>query len=150
LFQARGITLEEVTVTGTADIFQAAQAAVARGIDAMWITGDNTAYQGFDSLVKVTRDAHLPLFIDDPVFVERGAVAAVGVGWHEAGRAAAPIIKRVLGGESPQGIPFQNVAIKQLVLNQEVARTLGITFPADLVVEAAKGAAAAGAAVQSP
>ena len=137
LFQARGIELEEVTVTGTADIYQAAQAAVARGIDALWITGDNTAYQGFDSIVKVASDAHLPLFIDDPIFVERGAVAAVGVGWYEAGYAAAPLIKRVLGGESPQGIPFQNVAVKRIVLNPAVAATLGITFPPDLIEEAA-------------
>jgi putative ABC transport system substrate-binding protein len=85
----------------------------------------------------VARDARLPFFIDDPVFVERGALAAVGVGWYEAGRAAAPLIERVLEGESPAGIPFENVAVKKIALNDEVARTLGITFPADLVQEAA-------------
>src|SRR5262245_36643063 len=142
LFQQRGMSLEEVTVTGTADIYLSAQAVVARGVDALWITGDNTAYQGFDSIVKVARDARLPLFVDDPVLIERGALAAVGVGWYEAGRAAAPVIKRVLAGESPAGIPFQNVAVKKIELNPEVARTLGITFPADLVEEVAAAAAA--------
>ena len=143
LFAQRGMSLEEVTVTGTADIHLSAQAVVARGVDALWIIGDNTAYQGFDSIVKVARDAHLPLFIDDPVFVERGALAAVGVGWYEAGRAAAPVIKRVLEGESPARIPFENVAVKKFMLNPEVARTLGITFPTDLVAEVAAAAAAA-------
>jgi putative ABC transport system substrate-binding protein len=90
----------------------------------------------------VARDARLPLFIDDPVFVERGALAAVGVGWYEAGRAAAPLIERVLRGESPGRIPFEDVAVRKLVLNHEVARTLGITFPTDLVEEVAAAAAA--------
>ena len=143
LFEQRGMSLEEVTVTGTADIYLSAQAVVSRGLDALWITGDNTVYQGFDSVVKVARDARLPLFIDDPVLVERGALAAVGVGWYEAGRAAAPVIKRVLEGESPARIPFENVAVKKIVLNDEVARTLRITFPTDLVEEVAAAAAAA-------
>jgi ABC-type uncharacterized transport system substrate-binding protein len=51
LFEQAGMTLEEVTVTGTADIYQAAQAVVSRGVDALWITGVNTVIQGFDSVV---------------------------------------------------------------------------------------------------
>jgi putative ABC transport system substrate-binding protein len=150
LFQARGLALEEATVTGTADLYQAAQALVARGVEALWITGDNTALQGFDALVKVARDAHLPLVINDPEFVPRGALAAVGLGWQEAGRAAAPVIVRVLRGESPAAIPFQEVAVKKIVLNDEVARALGITFPQDLVREAAANAIAASTTVAAP
>ncbi len=142
LFEQAGISLEEVTVTGTADIYQAAQALISRGVDALWIAGDNTVIQGFDAVVKVARDARLPLFNDDPEFVDRGAIAAVGIGWYESGRAAAPLIKRVLEGESPAGIPFEEIAVKEIVLNHEVARTLGITFPADLVEEVAAADAA--------
>jgi putative tryptophan/tyrosine transport system substrate-binding protein len=142
-FKARGIALDEVTVTGTADLYQAAQAVASRGIQALWITGDNTALQGFDALAKVARDARLPLIINDPEFVARGALAAVGLGWYQAGRAAAPLIVRVMRGESPQGIPFEEVAVKKLVLNREVAKTLGITFPADLEAEAASSSPSA-------
>jgi ABC-type uncharacterized transport system substrate-binding protein len=48
----------------------------------------------------------------------------------------------VLRGESPGRIPFEDVAVRKLVLNHEVARTLGITFPTDLVEEVAAAAAA--------
>ena len=40
---------------------------------------------------------------------------------------------RVLRGEQPRNIPLEEVAVKKLVLNHEVARALGITFPPDIV-----------------
>jgi ABC-type uncharacterized transport system substrate-binding protein len=47
------------------------------------------------------------------------------------------VAARVLRGERPQAIPFENIAVKQLELNHTVARTLGITFPPALIKEAA-------------
>ena len=133
IFEQRGIKLQEVAITGTNEIFQAAQVLTQRGVQALWITGDNTAFQGFDAIVKAARDAKLPLIINDPEFVERGALVAVGIGWHETGKAASQIVARVLRGEQPRNIPFEEVAVKKLVLNQEAAKALGITFPPDMV-----------------
>jgi putative ABC transport system substrate-binding protein len=137
LFDQRGIKLEEVAVTGTSDVYQAAQVLTQRGIQALWVTGDNTALQAFDGIVKAARDAKLPLIINDPEFVNRGALVAVGIGWYETGRGASKILARVLRGEKPADIPFEEVAVKKLVLNQEVAKTLGITFPPEMVAAAA-------------
>jgi ABC-type uncharacterized transport system substrate-binding protein len=36
-------------------------------------------------------------------------------------------------GESPAGIPFQEVAEQKLVLNQQVASSLGIVFSQDML-----------------
>jgi ABC-type uncharacterized transport system substrate-binding protein len=133
LFQKRGIGLQEIAITGTNEVFQAAQALTQRNVQALWVTGDNTALQSFDAIVKAARDARLPLIINDPEFVHRGALMAVGIGWYETGKHASKILGRVLRGESPANIPFEEVALKKLVLNQDVAKTLGITFPPDMV-----------------
>lgn len=130
-----GIQLEEVTVTGTSEVFQAAQVVSSRGVQALWVTGDNTALQAFDGIAKAAAAAHLPLFINDPEFVEKGALLAVGIGWYNSGVAAAKPAARVLKGESPKSIPFENVVQKKIVLNDNVAKTLGITFPQDMVEE---------------
>jgi ABC-type uncharacterized transport system substrate-binding protein len=45
----------------------------------------------------------------------------------------------VLLGENPQRLPFENTAIKQIVLNYAVARKLGITFPQELIRAAGVG-----------
>ena len=136
LFTRRGIRLEEVTVANSSEILQAAQVLTHRGIQAMWITGDNTAIQGFDAIARTAQDARLPLIINDPEFAGKGALACAGLGWYEAGRAAAEPASRILLGESPAKIPIAEVAVKKIVLNHDAARRLGITFPADLLREA--------------
>ena len=132
-FRKRGISLQEVTATNTSEVFQSAQVATYRNVQAMWVTGDNTALQGFDSIVKATSAAKLPLFINDPEFTSRGAVACVGLGWYPAGKAGGVLAARMLRGEDPAGIPFQEVAEQKLLLNEQVAGKLGITFPADVL-----------------
>jgi len=137
LFARRNIKLEEVTVTGTSDVAQAAQVLASRNIQALWITGDNTALQAFDAIVKVSIDRRLPLINNDPEFVDRGVLACVGLGWYPAGQAAAKLAARVLLGQKPQHLPIEEVAVKQLVLNHAVAKKLGVRLPPNLVKEAA-------------
>src|SRR5262249_31137084 len=133
IFEQRGIQLQQIAITGTSEILQAAQVLTHRGVQALWVTGDNTALQGFDAIVKTAREAKLPLIINDPEFVQRGAPVAVGIGWYETGKAASKVLARVLRGEQPRNIPFEEVAVRKLVLNQEAAKSLGITFPPDMV-----------------
>src|SRR5205814_1949745 len=113
------------------------------GVQAFYIQGDNTVAQALDVVVKAANDARLPLFNDDPDFAARGAVACVGVGYYESGLAAAPPIVRVLSGESPASIPIENVSRKRVILNEALAKKLGLTFPPEIVAEAAKEKAAA-------
>ena len=138
IFKNKGIKLEEVTATNTSEVFQSAQVACYRKVQAMWVTGDNTALQGFDGIVKATKSAKVPLIINDPEFTARGALACVGLGWYPVGKAGGALAARVLRGEDPRSIPFQEVAMQKLVLNQEVAKSLGIVFPADVIAAAGK------------
>ncbi len=149
LFAKAGIKLEETTVSSSSDVLQAAQALVSRRVQAFYIQGDNTVAQAFDVVVKAANDAGLPLFNDDPDFAARGAVACVGVGYYESGLAAARPIVRVLLGESPAGIPIENVSRKRVLLNEALAKNLGLTFPPEIVAEAAKEKAAATSAKAS-
>lgn len=137
-FRRQGITLEEVAITNTSEVFQAAQVLTARRIQAFWITGDNTVLQAFEGVVKVANDHRLPLIINDPEFTDRGALACAGLGFYQSGHAAAALAARVLLGEDPRHIPIEEVAVKKLVLNEQVARKLGVTFSAALVKEASR------------
>jgi putative ABC transport system substrate-binding protein len=135
-FGKRNIKLQEVTATSTGEVFQAAQVVANRGVQALWVTGDNTALQGFDAIVKAAQDAKLPLIINDPEFTARGALISVGLGWREAGNAGGALLSRVLHGEKPQNLPIEEVAIKKVVVNDAVAKKLGITIPAEIASQA--------------
>ena len=139
LFSAAGLKLDEVTVASSAEVLQAAQALTSRHVDAFYIQGDNTVIQGFDAVVKAVRDAKLPLFVDDPDAAKRGAVACVGLGYYRPGYAAAKPLARVLLGQSPAGIPMENVSEKAVWLDLPLAERLGLKFPAAILAEAASG-----------
>ena len=135
-FSAAGIRLEEAAIANSSDVFQAAQALAARGVGAFWITGDNTALLGFEGIVKAANDAGLPIINNDPEFLDKGALACVGIGFYESGLAAAKMAARVLRGESPKDIPIENVAKKKVLVNLPVARRLGIAVPASVLAAA--------------
>jgi putative ABC transport system substrate-binding protein len=138
LFRKKGIRLEEVTVTASNEVLQAAEAVAGRGIQALWISGDNTALMAFEAIAKVALDRKLPLFNEDPEFTERGALACVGLGAYQSGYAGGRLAARVLLGEKPRDLPFEWVTKKTLVLNHGVARQLGIRFSEKLLREAAQ------------
>ena len=115
---------------------QAAQALVSRRVDAIYIQGDNTVVQGFEGLVKVTRAAAVPLLVDDPDVAKRGAVACVGLGYYRPGYVAAKSVARVLLGESPAGIPIENVTEKTVWLDLPQAARLGLKVPDHLIPDA--------------
>jgi ABC-type uncharacterized transport system substrate-binding protein len=135
-FSAAGVRLEEVAISNSSDVFQAVQALVARGVAAFWITGDNTALLAFDGIVKAATDAGLPIINNDPEFLDKGALATVGIGFYESGVAAAKLAARVLRGEPPKGLAIENVAKKTVEVNVTVARRLGVSVPDEVLAAA--------------
>jgi ABC-type uncharacterized transport system substrate-binding protein len=136
LFARAELKLEEVTVANSSEVLQAAQALVGRGVDAFYIQGDNTVIQGFDAVIKATRDSKRPLFVDDPDSAKRGALACVGLGYYRPGYAVARPLSRVLLGEKPRAIAMENVSEKAVWIDQTQAARLGIKFPDALLKEA--------------
>lgn len=144
LFAKAGVTLEEVTVSTSADVMPAAQALAAREIEAFCILDDNTVAQAMDAVIRVARDSKLPLFAGDATTAGRGPLACVGLGYYQPGYAVAKPVARVLLGESPAAIPIENVVEKQVFLDEALAQRFGLTFPPELKAEAARQSAAQG------
>jgi ABC-type uncharacterized transport system substrate-binding protein len=144
LFAKAGVTLEEVTVSTSADVMPAAQALAARQIEAFCILDDNTVAQAMDAVIRVARDSKLPLFAGDGTTAGRGPLACVGLGYYQPGYAVAKPVARVLLGESPASIPIENVVEKQVFLDEALARQFGLTFPPELKAEAARQSAPRG------
>lgn len=132
----RGMQLEELTVTNPSDVFQAAQAAVARGVQVLWIAGDNTVIQGFDAVVKVAGDAGIPMVTNDIEPVAKASLATVGIGFYQPGYAAAKMAARVLLGTPPADIAIENVAVPTVAVNLLVARKLGISLSDEVLQRA--------------
>ncbi len=137
LLPSMGLSLEEVPINSSADIYQAAQVLCSRGIQALWVTGDNTALQGFPAIVKAAREHKMPFINNDQEVLPQGSLAAVGLGFYEPGYAAATLADRILKGESPARIPMQNLSARRVALNFQTAAELNMDFPEEFIREAA-------------
>ncbi len=133
ILKKRGIKLEEITVTNTNEVFQAAQVLVSKDIQVVWVTGDNTAIQAIDGIVKNTDKARLPLVVNDQEMVAKGATAAVGVGWYSTGFHSATMTAQVLLGANPKDIPIENFVEKDIIINHEKIKQLGLKVPAKVL-----------------
>lgn len=128
----RGLRLEEATVNGTSDVLMAAQSLTLRNIDAMWVATDNTAAQAFSAIGMTAEKARLPLVANAREQIELGALIAVGPSWRQVGEITAKKAARVLRGEDPKDIPFENFVGATVVLNHDLARRIGIVFPPEI------------------
>lgn len=128
-FRRLGMELKAMTVANPGEVYQAMDALAASRPDAVWITGDNTAIQAFDAIVKICRKQRLPLFINDVDIVGRGALAGVGVGFHDVGRAGGEMLADVLLGADPKTMPIQDMKTRFAAVNFAAAAELNLVFP---------------------
>lgn len=131
----RRIRLEEATVTNTSEILQAAQVLVQQGVDVLWEVGDNTVNEGLEALIKAGLDAGIPVVNSDANSCIRGSLAGVGISFYESGYAAGDLAARVLLGESPASIPFEEIRVVRIGVNLEVAKQLKRSFTDDFLSE---------------
>lgn len=132
---AAGLTLVEATAAQSAQVLDAARSLVGRA-DAIYVPTDSTVVSAIEAVVRVGRDADVPVIAGDTDSVARGAVAALGFDYTDIGRAAGEIAARVLKGESPADIPVAFVDTLELHVNPASADRMGLTLPDALIARA--------------
>jgi ABC-type uncharacterized transport system substrate-binding protein len=132
IYKRRGIRLEEVTISSSSELLQAAQILAGRNIQIVWVPGDNTCIEGYEGVVKGARDANLPLFTDICSTLSRGGLACLGFSPHDSGVAAGKLAGRILLGANPNDLPLEEVVVEEKIISRSNADQLNITIPAEL------------------
>jgi len=112
-----GIELIEVTVDNSSGVYEAVQALISRGAEAIWIGGDNTVEIAMDMIVKAATDGRIPVFCNNPDMPAKGALFGLGANYYEVGLAAGDIATEILKGVSPNTMPIDNVVPETLIIN---------------------------------
>jgi putative tryptophan/tyrosine transport system substrate-binding protein len=78
----------------------------------------------------------LPAIYFASSFVDEGGLMSYGPNTQHIARRAASHVDRILKGTKAGDIPVEQPTVFELVLNQQTARALGLTFPKALLVGA--------------
>ena len=119
-----GIKLHEAQVENTSGVAEAASSLTARGVQALWVGGDNTVELAMDSVVKAGRQAGIPVLTNAPSHLKAGAFSSLGADYREVGRLTGVMAGKVLKGQKISSFPVENVVPQQLALNMAALKGL--------------------------
>ena len=96
-----GITLLETNVDSTSGVLDAVNSLAARGVQALWIGGDNVMMSATETALLAARRARIPAFTITPGRPDRGTALDVGLDFVEVGRLAGALAADALKGPTP-------------------------------------------------
>lgn len=128
LAAAKGFQVIEAAAPKSGDVLGAARQLAGKA-EAIYIPLDNTVVSALEAVIKVGREAKIPVYSADTDSVGRGTVAALGFDYYDVGRQTGQQVARVLRGEKPADMPVERVKKLSLFLNPDAAATMGVTLP---------------------
>ncbi|MFC2121765.1 ABC transporter substrate-binding protein [Bacteroidota bacterium] len=114
------IELIEMGVESVTQVKETTQSIVARGVDALWIGGDNVVEVAIDMYIHVATRAKIPVFTNNPNNAQKNSLFSVGANYFMVGEIAAEIALEILNGAPPSKFQVTNEVPELLHCNESV------------------------------
>jgi ABC-type uncharacterized transport system substrate-binding protein len=123
----------DLPIHGMADIDRAVASLAERGNSGIFFLPDLTISALRDDVVGLVARRRVPAIYSEPFFVKLGGLAFYGADRMEGFRRSAGYVDRILRGEKPGDLPFQQPTKFELAINLKTAKALGLTIPPGLL-----------------
>jgi putative tryptophan/tyrosine transport system substrate-binding protein len=120
-------------IRGIADIERVIKALAEQANGGVFFPPDFTTLALRDEVTALVARHRLPAIYTDRVFVTSGGLVSYDADRTVTFRGAASYVDRVLRGEKPGDLPFQQPTKYQLMINLKTAKTLGLNIPPTLL-----------------
>ncbi len=129
---ANNIPYEEVTVTNSSEVQQAAE-TLADKVDGIFIPNDSVVQSAMTTVTEVARDNKIPVYGSSKTMVLSGAFATIAISDTEIGKQTAQMgLEYLKDGKALTDIPSVVVPATETVINQTTLDALGIELPKDI------------------
>lgn len=122
---AAGIGYEEIVVTNSSEVQQAAQQLCSE-CDAIFVPNDSVIQSAMPVVTAAAREAKVPVYGSSAVMVDEGAFATVAVSDTEIGAASADMAVEILQGKTAAEVPSVVVPATATIINKTTMEALGI------------------------
>jgi putative tryptophan/tyrosine transport system substrate-binding protein len=119
-----------------ADIERAIEALAEQPNGGVFFPPDITISALRDQILAIVARRRVPAIYTDRIFVTSGGLVSYDADRTEIFRRAASYVDRILRGEKPGDLPFQQPTKYQLTINLKTAKALGLTIPQSLLATA--------------
>ena len=117
--------------------FEGVFGAMARdGVDGVVVLADANTYTHRTRLNELCLKRRMPSVWGSRDFLTGGGLASYQSDWPAIFRRAAALVDKILKGEKPAEIPFEQATKLELVIDKRAAKALGIPVPQALLLSA--------------
>ena len=127
-----GIELVAVPVTSSTDVAQSAIELCGTDIGLVAQIVDNLTRPGFALIARKAAEQNLPVYVFDSDQMKDGGILCLARDYYNAGLEAAEKAVRILRGENPENIQFNNTQSEKLILNLELAEKYNLIVSDEL------------------
>lgn len=132
------LSVEVKTISAVGDLQQAMEALVGK-VDAVYLPTDNIVASAMEIVSQITGSAKIPVICGESNMVSAGGLATYGIDYYELGRQTGMMALEILEkGANVSEMPIESLENLSIYLNQAIADEIGVTFPEDLIANAAE------------
>jgi putative ABC transport system substrate-binding protein len=131
-----GLQAELLDVRSQVDLSRAFELAVRQHVEALVIGIDGLTQMYQQSIVDSVARNRLPAIYPDRAFVDGGGLIAYAVNYPDLYLRAAGLIGKIFKGAKPAELPIEQPTKFDLVVNLKTIKSLGLTIPQSLRVQA--------------
>jgi putative tryptophan/tyrosine transport system substrate-binding protein len=134
--KALGLRLQLLEVRRTADLEESFAAMTREKTNAVLVQGSTLLMKERARLVELVLKHRLPSMCTLRGYAEAGCLMAYGVDFTDLYRRSAAFVDKIIKGAKPADLPIEQPTKFELVLNAKTAKTLGLTIPPSLRLQA--------------
>jgi putative ABC transport system substrate-binding protein len=120
-------------VHGLADIEQVIKTVAEQSNGGLFFAPDLTVSAHSQQIVAIVAQHRVPSIYSERVFVNIGGLMSYGTDRVDLYRRTASYVDRVLRGEKPGDLPYQQPTKYELIINLKTAKAFGLTVPPSLL-----------------
>jgi putative ABC transport system substrate-binding protein len=117
------------------EIEEVFRSATAAGVGALLVQG-GLAYLQRQQIAELAAKSRLPAMYGIRRHVEAGGLMSYGADFLDIFRRGAVFVDKILKGAKPTDLPVEQPTKFELVINLKVARSLGVTIPQSVLLQA--------------
>lgn len=136
-----GFTIETIGVTQQAEVLQAADNIIAKGVDCISNLTDNNVVGVLPSILEKTNEAGIPVYGSEIEQVKIGCVASAGIDYVLLGKQTGAMAAKILKGEAKaEELPYETITSFDTYINSKALADMGIKIPEDIAEKAIEAA----------
>jgi len=126
------MTVVEIPVTNTSE-FEPALNAKIKEIDFLFLPTDNLVASNMPIISKIAMNNNMVIIATEQGMVEGGALACEGLNYYKLGHQTGIMAAEILEGKAIKDIPVSMLEETELIINENVAKKLGISLPEEML-----------------